>query len=111
MISRAGHENSYAGAIRHLGRKSGNAYSTPVGVDPTPDGFVIPLAYGTDVDWLQNVLAGGRATVLTEGDTHDVTEPEVIDAATALPMLSPNRRRSYRRIGIEQYLRVIVEPR
>lgn len=109
--ARAGHKNSYAAAIRHTGRESGKAYSTPVGVNRTPDGFVMPLAYGTQVDWLLNVLAGGRATVLTEGETHDVTEPEVIDAATASPMLSPKRRRSYQRIGIEQYLRVkIAEP-
>jgi hypothetical protein len=37
------------------------------------------------VDWLQNVMAAGRATVLSNGETYDVTEPEVIDAATASP--------------------------
>jgi hypothetical protein len=70
------------------------------------DGFLIPLGYGTQVDWLQNVLVAGRATVSAEGDTHDVTEPEVIDAATALPMPAPRRRRSFERIGITQYLKV-----
>ena len=70
------------------------------------DGFIIPLAYGTQVDWLQNVLAAGRATVSAEGETHDVTEPEVIDAATALPMLSSKRRRTFERMGIAQFLRV-----
>jgi hypothetical protein len=38
--------------------------------------------------------------------THDVTEPELIEAATALPMLSPRRRRTFERIGIAQYLHV-----
>lgn len=70
------------------------------------DGFIIPLGYGTRVDWLQNVLAAGRATVSAEGETRDVTEPEVIDAATALPMLSLKRRRTFERVGITQYLRV-----
>jgi hypothetical protein len=87
-------------------RKSGKQYSTPVGADRTQDGFIIPLAYGTRVDWLQNVLAAGQATVSAEGETHDVTEPEVIDAATALPMLSPKRRRIFERVGIAQYLKV-----
>jgi len=111
MVARAGRRNSYAAAIRHTGRKSGKQYATPVGVDRVQDGFIIPLAYGTQVDWLQNVLAAGRATVSAEGETHDVTEPEVtepevIDAATALPMLSSKRRRTFERMGIAQFLRV-----
>ncbi|CAN5307614.1 nitroreductase family deazaflavin-dependent oxidoreductase [soil metagenome] len=106
MGALAGQKNSYAGLIRHAGRKSGKQYSTPVGVDRVPDGFIVPLGYGDRVDWLQNVLAAGRATVVAEGETHGVTEPQVIDAATALPLLSPKRRRSFERIGITQYLRV-----
>ncbi|MEV3964770.1 nitroreductase family deazaflavin-dependent oxidoreductase [Nocardia sp. NPDC050193] len=106
MNAFAGRKNSYAAAIRHTGRKSGKQYSTPIGADRVQDGFIIPLAYGTRVDWLQNVLAGGQATVSAGGETRDVTEPEVIDAATALPMLSPKRRRAFERIGIAHYLRV-----
>jgi deazaflavin-dependent oxidoreductase (nitroreductase family) len=106
MVALAGRKNSYAAAIRHTGRKSGKQYSTPVGADRVQDGFIIPLAYGSQVDWLQNVLAAGRATVSAEGETHDVTELEVIDAATALPMLSSKRRRTFERMGIAQYLRV-----
>jgi deazaflavin-dependent oxidoreductase (nitroreductase family) len=106
MGSLAGQKNSYAAVIRHTGRKSGKQYSTPVGADRTQDGFIIPLGYGTQVDWLQNVLVAGRATVSAEGETHDVTEPEIIDAATALPLLSPKRRRTFERVGIAQYLKV-----
>lgn len=106
MGTLAGRKNWYAAAIRHTGRKSGKQYSTPVGADRVQDGFIIPLGYGTRVDWLQNVLAAGRATVLAGGKTHDVTEPEVINAATALPMLSPKRQRTFERLGIAQYLRV-----
>lgn len=106
MRAFAGKKNSYAAAIRHTGRKSGKQYSTPVGADRVPDGFIIPLGYGTRVDWLQNVLAAGQATVSAEGETWDVAEPEVIDAAKALPMLSPKRRRTFERVGIAQYLSV-----
>lgn len=100
----AGRRISYSAAIRHTGRKSGKPYSTPVGAERTQDGFIIPLAYGTQVDWLQNVLAAGQATVSAKGETHDVTEPEVIDAAAAGQMLSPRRRRTFERLGIAQYL-------
>jgi hypothetical protein len=52
------------------------------------------------------VLAAGRATVSAKGEAHDVTEPEVIGAAMALPMISPRRRRTFERVGTVQYLKV-----
>lgn len=58
------------------------------------------------MDWLQNVFAAGRATLSANGETHDVTKPELIDASTALPMISSKQRRTYERVGISQYLTV-----
>ncbi|BBZ50769.1 hypothetical protein MHEI_24860 [Mycobacterium heidelbergense] len=106
MLRLAGHKHWYAAAIHHTGRKSGKQYTTPVVAERVADGFVIPLPYGKQVDWLLNVLAAGRATISSQGESYDVVEPEVIDAATALPLLSAARRRMFRRVGIEQYLRV-----
>ena len=108
MRRRAGKPHGYAAAIRHTGRKSGKQYSTPVGAERVPHGFLIPLAYGTKVDWLTNVLAAGGATLVVEGETHDVTDPKVIDAAAAVPRLSPGRRRAFQRIGIAKYLEVTL---
>jgi deazaflavin-dependent oxidoreductase (nitroreductase family) len=102
----AGRKNSYAASIHHTGRNSGKQYSTPVGAQRIPEGFIIPVAYGTHVDWLQNVFAAGRATLSVDGQTHDVTEPELIDASTALPMMSPKQARTYQRVGIPQFLAV-----
>jgi len=44
---------------------------------------------GTHVDWLRNVLSAGRATITAGGQTYDVVEPEIIDAATAGPSCRP----------------------
>lgn len=110
MLRLAGHKHWYAAAIRHTGRRSGKQYATPVVVERVPDGFIIPLPYGTRVDWLQNVLASGRATISVHGESHDVVQPAIIDAAAALPLLSDQRRRTFRRVGIEQYLRLEDPP-
>ncbi len=110
MLRLAGHKNWYAAAIKHTGRRSGKQYTTPVVAERITDGFVIPLPYGTGVDWLQNVLAARRATILSQGESYDVMKPEIIDAAAALPVLSPQRRRTFQRVGIEQYLRVEDQP-
>jgi deazaflavin-dependent oxidoreductase (nitroreductase family) len=106
MSTLAGRKYWYAAAIRHTGRKSGKQYSTPIGAERVQDGFIIPLAYGTQVDWLRNVIAAGRATISAKGETYDVTDPEVIDAAVALPSLSPGRRRTFERLGIAHYRKV-----
>jgi len=106
MLRLAGHKHWYAAAIRHTGRRSGKQYSTPVVAERVPDGFVIPLPYGTRVDWLQNILAAGQATVAVDGESYDVAQPEIVDAAAALPLLSERRRRTFQRVGIEQFLKV-----
>lgn len=70
------------------------------------DGFIIPLAFGTQVDWLQNLFAAGRATFSVDGETYDVAEPEPRVASRALPMISPKQRRTYERLRISYYLKV-----
>lgn len=110
MLRLAGHKHWYAAAIQHTGRRSGKQYATPVVAERVPDGFIVPLPYGTRVDWLQNVLAAGRATITVHGESHDVTQPAISGAAAALPLLSDQRRRTFDRVGIEQFLRVMDEP-
>ena len=106
MMRLAGRKHWYAAAIRHKGRRSGKEYATPVMAEPIEDGFIVPLPYGTEVDWLKNVLAAGRATVEAKGETYTVVEPEVIGAEVAFPLLPPRLRRTWRLFGIERYLRV-----
>ncbi len=111
LMSRlAGRKHWYAAAIKHTGRRSGKQYTTPVVAERITDGFVIPLPYGTSVDWLQNIRAAGRATISSQGENYDVVQPEIIDAAAALPLLSARRRRTFERVGIEGYLRVKDQP-
>jgi deazaflavin-dependent oxidoreductase (nitroreductase family) len=80
MMHLAGRKHWYAGVIRHTGRRCGKCYATPVIADRVADGFVVPLPYGTGVDWLRNVLAAGEATVTVGGRTYDVIDPEIINA-------------------------------
>lgn len=107
MMNLAGRRHWYAAVIRHRGRRSGREYTTPVVAVPVAgDAFVIPLPYGEGVDWLKNVLAAGWATVEAKGEIYDIFEPEVIGAAEASPLLDERHRRTWRRFGIERFLRV-----
>ena len=110
MLRLAGHKHWYAAAIHHTGRRSGKPYATPVVVERFADGFVVPLPYGTRVDWLLNILAAGRASVDSQGESYDVVQPEVIGAAEAVRLLSSRRRPYFTRFGIEHYLKVTDAP-
>ena len=106
MMNLAGRKHWYAAVIRHTGRRSGKSYATPVVADRVANGFILPLPYGTGVDWLRNVIAAGRATVTVGGETFDVTEPEIIDATTAIPQLSPRRRHAFQQFGIDNFVKL-----
>ncbi|MEE6139253.1 nitroreductase family deazaflavin-dependent oxidoreductase [Mycobacterium sp. 050128] len=95
--------------IEHTGRRSGAHYATPVATERVSDGFIVPLPYGVDVDWLRNVLAAGHATIRADGQSYRVVEPEIISAASATPQLRPERRRTYDLFRIQNYLKVKSE--
>ncbi|UXA18999.1 nitroreductase family deazaflavin-dependent oxidoreductase [Mycobacterium sp. SMC-4] len=105
MLLLAGRRHWYAAAIRHTGRRTGTTHTTPVVAVRVSDGFITPLPYGTDVDWLRNVLAAGTATITADGRTFDVVDPRIIDAATAAQELPPHRRRAFQRFRIQHYVK------
>jgi len=69
--------------VYHIGRTSGREYATPLCVSPTPDGFIVPVAFGPDVNWLANLRASPVARLMHKGVTYAV-EAEVIDADEAV---------------------------
>jgi hypothetical protein len=81
VLRSAGSPGASASVIRHVGRVSGRQYETPVGPSAVGDGFVIALPYGPDADWVRNVLASRSATLVHEGSTVLVHDPEVIPTA------------------------------
>src|SRR5262245_26314582 len=62
--------------VRHVGRRSGKLYETPIIVSRVEDGFVIELTYGPDVDWHKNVLAAGRCTLIWHGKEYVIDKIE-----------------------------------
>jgi deazaflavin-dependent oxidoreductase (nitroreductase family) len=70
--------------VRHVGRTSGRAYQNPVSAYPLGDGFVIPVLYGTQSQWVRNVMAAGRFTLRTKGHDYPLERPEIIPPAQAL---------------------------
>ena len=98
----------YASVIRHTGRSSGKQYATPIVADRVGDTLIIPLPYGTGVDWVRNVLTAGQATIVHKGQTYAVESPELIDSTQALPLLPRDRRETFERVRIGHFLRARI---
>jgi deazaflavin-dependent oxidoreductase (nitroreductase family) len=105
-LRRAGTAGSDASVLRHVGRRSGRTYDTPVRAVRTPDGFAIALPYGSNTDWLKNVLANGQATIVFDGETYPVDSPEVVPLAQVSGSFTPGNRRAHRVFGVRDALTV-----
>ncbi|MFE6857203.1 nitroreductase family deazaflavin-dependent oxidoreductase [Nocardia sp. NPDC057668] len=106
VMKSAGQPGASASIIRHVGRSSGKAYATPVGITEAGDDFLISLPYGTSPDWLRNVLAAGRAEAVHEGRTYGVGSPELVPAASVARYQSRTERLGQRVFGVDQVLRL-----
>jgi deazaflavin-dependent oxidoreductase (nitroreductase family) len=62
--------------VRHVGRKSGRSYETPLILAPVPEGFIAELTYGDTVDWYRNVVAAGGCVVVHHRVEYSVTRIE-----------------------------------
>jgi deazaflavin-dependent oxidoreductase (nitroreductase family) len=92
--------------VRHRGRRSGQTYETPVAISATPDGFILPLPFGSKTDWCRNVIAAGGGTIRWRGHDIEVTTPRILDAAAAAPSFPAVSRRAIRAFGMKTFLQL-----
>jgi deazaflavin-dependent oxidoreductase (nitroreductase family) len=64
-VARSGH--GPVSLVRHVGRKSGRTYETPLILAKAPEGFIAELTYGQNVNWYQNIVAAGGCVVVYRG--------------------------------------------
>lgn len=79
------------GVVVHTGRKSRRQYRTPVNVFRRGNRFVIALTYGSNADWVRNVLADGGCTFETRGRTLRLSQPRLFHDESRRVVPSPVR--------------------
>ena len=92
--------------IRHVGRRSGKPYETPIIVMPQNHGFVIALTYGPKVDWYRNVQSAEQATLLWHNQEYALKQPEVISAQAGLAAFPPPFRQILGLLGTRDFVRM-----
>lgn len=63
--------------ISHRGRKSGEIHRTPMNGFRDGDDYLFALTYGSDVQWVKNVIAAGEADLRIGDATIHLTGPEL----------------------------------
>lgn len=106
QLRTAGQPGAYAGIVHHQGRVSGREYHTPVGTAPTDDGFVVALVYGSDSDWVKNVLAAGSAAITHEGQRYDVEAPALVSLDSVADSFPASELRAMRVFGVRECLQM-----
>ena len=102
----AGKQGSNTSIIRHVGRRSGRTYETPVVAVRHDDSFWIALPYGDRTDWLKNVLSEGSAAIVTNGRSYEVDRPQVIPMAEATAHFRAREQRMHRQFHVESALQL-----
>jgi deazaflavin-dependent oxidoreductase (nitroreductase family) len=96
----------YYAILRHTGRTSGKAYSTPIVARPTPDGFLIPLPFGDATQWARNLFAAGGGTLRHGGREYRIVDPQVVGREVGEAHLPRPIAFVVRRLGLRQYVLV-----
>jgi hypothetical protein len=73
---------------------------------PLGDGFLVSLPYGPNRDWVRNVVAAGRCTLLRGGRRFELTDPRLLDAAAAAPLLPAALRPALRVVPQIRFMRL-----
>jgi deazaflavin-dependent oxidoreductase (nitroreductase family) len=93
------------GILVYRGRKSGKEYRTPLNVFRHGNEWVFALTYGSDVQWVKNVVAAGEATLEVRRRRIRLVDPElVVDPARRL--MPPVVRLALGLMRVSEFLRM-----
>lgn len=105
----AGGERSMFGVLQHVGRTSGRRHEHPVLPHVAGDVVLIPLSFGTEVNWVRNVLATGSAQLRFRGRRLPLMEPEIVPLGDVSHILPAEAHRAYERMRIHSCLRMRID--
>lgn len=89
--------------IRHVGRKTGRQYETPVMLAEVPGHLVLELTYGEQVDWFRNIKRAKTFEIVHRGKVVTIDRIEAYPTAQGLAAYGPVSRRVLRAAGRKEF--------
>ena len=96
------------GIVGYEGRRTGRTYRTPLNVFRDGSDWIVALTYGSDVQWVKNVLAAGRCRLTVRGRTMTLVDPRVFVDPTRRLMPFPVRQ-FLGLMGVSEFMRLTPE--
>ncbi len=90
--------------VHHVGRKTGRQYENPVMAFETEDGWIVSLAYGSDVQWARNLDQASGGELTRSGRTFRVSAVRAIAWDRAAPSLPGWARGVLRSASVDDFL-------
>jgi deazaflavin-dependent oxidoreductase (nitroreductase family) len=97
--------------ITHRGRSSGKVYRTPLDATEVDGTFIFIVVYGSQADWVQNILAGGSASLETGGEVIELVEPRLLSGEMARPLLDGMVTLPPAFLNVNEYLQMDIASR
>ncbi len=94
--------------LTHVGRSSGMTYHTPLDAHHVDDGFIFILMYGSDSDWVQNVLPSGTARLNVGGEEFALVSPRVVTKDAAWQRLPSTTKAPADFLNVTEYLEMDI---
>jgi deazaflavin-dependent oxidoreductase (nitroreductase family) len=94
------------GLLTYRGRKTGRDYKLPVNVFARGEHFIFVLTYGSESQWVKNVLAAGECDVRVRRRDVHLVEPELITNPPWEVLPWPARLIERRVAGVSEFLRM-----
>lgn len=85
--------------VFHTGRRSGRTFHNPVVAFRRGPTLAVGLLYGSDAQWVKNIVAAGGGEVVRKGRRMKITNPRVVTAGTDEDLPFAAARMS-RRMGV-----------
>ena len=97
------------GLLTYPGRVTGRIYHLPINLFRRGEHYIFVLTYGSDSQWVKNVLAAGGCQVRVGGRDIRLVEPELI-VNPPWELVPPPVRLIERLAGVTEFLRMRVAP-
>ena len=94
------------GLLTYRGRKTGRDYELPINVFQHGEHFIFVLTYGSESQWVKNVLAAGECDLRVRGRGVHLVEPELIANPPWDLIPWPARLIERRVAGVTEFLRM-----
>lgn len=94
----------------HVGRSSGTTYETPLDAHAVDGGYIFILMYGSESDWVKNVLAAGSATLRIRGDEIELVDPRLVSEEMAWEHLPETAKAPPGFLNVTEYLQMDIRP-